>query len=200
MGSKFKKIFQTLAVSGICCIIFIGFGYFYLKGANKKVQNEAPKVPYSYTPENTGILLDIGGSKTLYYLDFLNKELCIIFVGDSFDPDDIYGYCVDYTVTASYETIEGIVNNIGGIDLTVDGEMLLATGEQVVDYLTTSSDYYERKRQIIRIIAQKISLTGFSKEDFLYIIENSETSLTVPDCYFWSDYITELCKTVKIIN
>ena len=78
--------------------------------------------------------------------------------------------------------------------------MLLATGEQVVDYLTTSSDYYERKRQIIRIIAQKISSTGFSKEDFLYIIENSETSLTVPDCYFWSDYITELCKTVKIIN
>ena len=65
------------------------------------------------------------------------------------------------------------------------------------DYINVCS---KCKLLSIKQIFSKIAQNGFSKKDFLYVIENSETNLTVPDCYYWSDSIEAVCKTVVIVN
>ena len=43
------------------------------------------------------------------------------------------------------------------------------------------------------------SVLGISVAELLGI-ENSETNLTIPDCYYWSDNIQKLCKNLRVIN
>ena len=76
MQNRWKIFFKTLAVSLGCCAVFISVGYFYLKSKTETpVENDVQNVPYSYIPESAGILFDISGEKTLFFLDFANKTL-----------------------------------------------------------------------------------------------------------------------------
>ncbi len=198
---KLKTALKTFLVSLICGVIFVGVGYFYLENAEQPAGNEASSVPYySSVPDNSGVLFDIGGSKTFFYLDFEGEMLKVIFVDQKEITDEIYGYSVDYTITSDYSILAEITDIAGGIDMVVEGEMLRCTGVQVVDILTTSPDYLTLRREIIEKIIENLGKNGFQKQDFLYIIENSDTNLTVPDCYFWDEYISLLCKNVRIIN
>ena len=56
------------------------------------------------------------------------------------------------------------------------------------------------EKQIIKSIIETVAKNGFHKKDFLVIIENSETNLTVPNCYDWENYIGKLCKNTFFIN
>ena len=114
--------------------------------------------------------------------------------------DTLYGYSVDYLIEGDYDLLSGIIDIAGGIEMENGEEVLRFTGVQVTDILSRTTDREELRRKIISKIIEKIRETGFQKADFLYIIENSNTNLTVPDCYYWSDYITDLCTNARIIN
>ena len=93
-----------------------------------------------------------------------------------------------------------IVDRVGGIDVEIDGNKYAYTGVQVEELITTTVLEEDLKKQLILEIINQISKNGFSKEDFLCIIENSKTNLTLPDCYLWEDYIMDTCKTVRFVN
>jgi len=187
----------------LCFIIFLAVGYAYLTSiTNTEVQNnDISSVPYSSVPENTGVLFDIAGSAALFYLDFEGETVSIIYGDNALEYDtEIYGYPIDYTVNADYSLITHIVDSIGGIDLLISGEQLTLTGVQVTELLTTTTESQELSRNITEKIIERISQNGFLRQDLLYIIENSETNLTVPDCYYWSDNLQRLCKNSRVIN
>ena len=184
----------------MCCTVFIGAGYFYLSSKMKTpVKSEVKDIPYSYSPESAGILFDISGSKTLIYLDFEGSCVSAVFADDK-DSEEIYGYPVDYTVSSDYSLLGGIIDILGGLELNINDENLTYTGVQVTDILTTTPHTGELRKEIIEKIFSSIADKGFSRNDFLYIIENSNTDLTVPDCYFWQDSMSEISKTVRIIQ
>ncbi len=202
MKNKFKYLLNLLAVCFCVGIIFIGSGYLYLNRELTPTENKNPSVPYyPESPENKGVMFEICGERVLFFLNFENSSLSVLF-DDSETPlgGKLYGYSVDYKVTGDYDLLAGIIDIAGGIELETEKEVLRYTGVQITDILSRETEREELIRQIILVLTEKISKMGFQKKDFLYIIENSETNLTVPDCYYWSEYINKLCSNVKIIN
>jgi len=92
------------------------------------------------------------------------------------------------------------VDILGGIEMSDGEEVLRYTGVQISDMLSRNADSDAISREIILKLVEKIEKTGFQNEDFLYIIENSNTDLTVPDCYYWPEYISAICGNVQIVN
>ena len=178
-------------------------GYFYLNSNITETENRVSDIPYSSSNvQNAGILLEICDSKTFFYLDFEGNDLLVIFPDESVSVtvDSLYGYSINYEISGDYSLVSDIVDILDGIEMTQNGEKLRFTGVQICDMLARSDEYSELKRQLISKILEKIGEQGFEKKDFVYIIENSKTDLTVPDCYFWSDYISGLCKNARFIN
>ena len=192
----FKTVFFTLFL----LMFFIGVGYFYLSGHISNVQNEVEKVPYyDYVPQNTGLLFNVLDNKTLAYLDFENQSLRVCFIEGDISQNNIYGYEIDYEIEADLSLVSEIVDILGGIDLNINGEALNYTGAQIKEILEKNTDDMIEK-QIIKSIIETVAKNGFHKKDFLVIIENSETNLTVPNCYDWENYIGKLCKNTFFIN
>lgn len=202
MRKKLKLFLSTVAVCSVCCAIFVGVGYFYLNSKIENVQQNTLSVPYySQEPDNVGVMIEIGQHKTFFFLDFYYKSISVIFDADDLTENgNILGYQVDHYILADYSLLSGIIDIVGGIELETEGEALRYTGVQITDMLSTSTDYDRLERTVITKIMKKISENGFQKDDFLYIIENSDTTLTVPVCYYWSDYIKELCDSVNEVN
>jgi len=200
-----RKIKYTLNLITVCllvCIIFIGSGYLYLSRELKPAEKKEESVPYYQAlPDNAGLLLDICGDRLLFYLNFEEKNIRIIF--DSSETkagDSLLGYPVNYVVNGDYNLLAGIIDCVGGVELHLGDETLRHTGVQVSDILSRTTHREDIIREIIPSFFKKIQKNGFQKSDFLYIIENSDTNLTVPECYNWSDYIKELSSDIRIIT
>ena len=182
--------------------VFVVSGYFYLNNKLEPAEINQESVPYySSAPENAGVLFNICEDKLLCYMDFEKSEINLLFCKDELNAGDrLYGYSVDYVVNGDYDLLTGIIDRLGGIELENDGETLRYTGVQISELLSRTAEREEIRRKIIPQILKKVNCNGFQKADFLYIIQNSDTNLTVPDCYYWSDYIMRLSANSKIIN
>lgn len=182
----------------MCCSVFVGAGYYYISANLQPTENKTESVPYSQeNPQNAGILLDISGDETYFYLDFESEKLFVTL--KPFEDAENYGYSVDYTATADYEVLSNVVDYVGGIDMSVDGAMLRCTGIQVCS-IYESSAKGDIKREIIEKICDKIAENGVALDFFAGIIENAETDLSIPDCYFWDEKIQILCRNLQIID
>jgi hypothetical protein len=88
--SSFKIFLKTFVITGWCVVLFVGFGYYYLKSQDIKTQNQIEKVPYySQVPENKGVLLNMGGDNIYFYLDFEKMQTVVIL-----DYEEIFIYNV----------------------------------------------------------------------------------------------------------
>lgn len=182
----------------MCCSVFVGAGYYYINANLQPVENEAESVPYSQeSPQNAGVLLDISGDETYFYLDFESEKLYVTL--KPFEDSENYGYSVDYTITTHYEILSNIVDYVGGIDMSVDDTILRCTGIQVCSIYQSSANG-KIKREIIEKICEKITENGVALDFFANIIENSQTDLSIPDCYFWDEKIQILCRNLQIID
>lgn len=200
-----SKILKNVLIIFLSGVIFLGVAYAYLAyNTNKKLMATEQKdstVPYKSLPKNCGIVIAFPNDKALLaYLDF--NENCIRLVNvEKYDSDcsHYYGYTADYTVKASYDLLQEMVDRVGGVDIEQNGTVMRYTGTQVVDLF--SSGYTGNMRgQLISQIFKKISKNGFSKEDVIYLIENCETDISFIDCIYWIDYIKEMSDNVKFAN
>ena len=206
-GDKMKKklnlIFKVTAVSLMAGVMFFAVGYSYLTVTQKEdvTDNSVSSVPYYSVPENAGVMFEIGSRKTFIYLDFEEENASVIFADDLKNyNDEIYGYCVDYRIKTDDELLAGIIDILGGIDIEFENETLNCTGIQVLELIQTENDTATFRRKVTEKIIERIGEKGMMGEDFLYIIENSKTNLTLPDCYFWAEHIANLCKRVRYVN
>ena len=200
-----KKIVQTVLFTVICTSLFLGASFGYLKyNLNMKTINTEQKqggIPYKKTPSNCGVSFVFeNDSACILYLDF--KKTCINVIDIPEFDEKIYlynGFTNDYQIYFTDELLCGIIDRIGGIDLTFEEETLRYTGSQVIEYLLKDNTN-KVKRQIISQIFEKISKNDFSKDDFVYIIENSKTNLRLIDCIYWIGYLKDMSATVNFIE
>ena len=201
MKRKIFGIIKLWLLCIVCCSLFVGGGYFYLRKNFKEAENKVSSVPYSFSaPDNKGILLEVCGSFTFLYLDFEEEILKIIIPAGNEYGEEIYGYPIDFTVSADYRFVAAVIDYADGIELDLNGETLRYTGVQIADILSRTVDTAELKRKIITALMQKIGENGIDGEVFHYTVESTETDITVPDCYSWEKYIAVLCKNGRIIN
>lgn len=198
---KIFGIIKLLCLCVICCSLFVGGGYFYLRQSFKEAENKVSSIPYSFSaPENKGIMLDICGGLTFLYLDFSEERLKVIIPPETEYGEEIFGYPIDFTVKTDYTFVSGLIDCADGIELNLDGETLRYTGVQIADILSRTVDASELKRQIIAALLEKIGENGIDGEFFDFLVESTDTDITVPDCYYWEKFITKLCKNGGIIN
>ena len=201
MVIKMRTYLRALFWGLLAALIFIGVGISYVSSEKKAAQNETESVPYySAYPESKGVLFDFLGDKTLLYFDFEGKSLSVVYPDEISEENKIYGYPIDFRVSADYSLLEYIIDAVGGIVLKIGEETLSLTGVQVSNILETNTEREELRREIAEQIILKISKQGFDRENVLYIIENSKTDLTVPDCYYWSEHLKEVCQLPRMVN
>ena len=186
-------------------VIFFFGAYAYLDYNLNKQTAEADQkdytVPYENLPDNAGIAFLLpDSSAVIAYLDFENRCINVINI-DAYDITNnlYYGYTIDFIVETDYQLIGGIVDRVGGVNIQLNGETLRYTGVQVIDLISVNSGA-NIKPQLITQIFKQISENDFSKDDFIYIIENSKSNLTVVDCIYWLDYIGEMRGNINFVN
>lgn len=200
-----KGLFKKAFIVVFSALIFFFGAYAYLDyNFSKKVSEADQKdytVPYKNIPDNTGIAFLLpDNSGVVAYLDFENSCINVINVENYDIGNDLYyGYTVDFVVEVDYELIGGIADRVGGVNISINGETLRYTGVQVIDLISVNSDK-SIKTQIIMQIFKQISENDFSKDDFVYIIENSKSNLTVVDCIYWLEYIDEMSRNINFVN
>ena len=199
-----KSILKKALIIFLSGAIFFGAAYAYLQHSfnetAKRAEQKDYTVPYERLPENCGIAFVFPeGSALLAYLDFEESSIKLLDLPDFQVQTEYFGYTADYTVQVSYELIGGIIDRIGGISIEYGGETLRYTGVQVVDLIADGS-VKDLKKQIILQIFNGISKNNFSKDDFVYIIENSKSNLSIIDCIYWLDYIGDMCNRISFVN
>ena len=200
-----KGIFKRIFIVLFCCTLFFSAAYLYLDNtigkASFKTDQKDEETPYKLLPQNSGIVFILpDNSAVMAYLDFESNCINLVDVEQYDQSQTVYhGYPAEYNVQVSYALIEGIVDRIGGINLDFQGESLRFTGSQTVAIIK-QSDIKEIKRQLIFEIFNCMAKNNFSKGDFVYIIENSKSNLSIVDCIIWMDYIRDMCKNVNFVN
>lgn len=212
-GDFMKKIFKKnlkiffilISVILCCCTIMIGGAYFYLELSLNTADADTTEsnIPYAAPlPDSAGILLTLpDNSGYMVYLDFYGEQVLIAAIENTNEPTtDYFGYPVSYTVKADYNLVEGLIDRLGGLEIYDNGETLRYTGIQVLEKVHSFTNNTDLKKMVVNIFFDRIAEVGFSKGDFVYIIENSDTDLTVPDCYYWPPYLTDIAGNARFIN
>ena len=196
MKKRIKKFLKIGAFLLCFELIIFGCGYLYLDSRLKKTTANEPidSVPY-YTqiPENKTVLFTVCKDKILFDLNFQEELINIIFLENEAES---YGYTVDYNLSCNYEMVGYLVDIAGGVEF----DDLRHTGVQITEMLEYNEQSIGTKQLIIQNIIKGIANSGFTKENLLYILENSETDLSFSKCFEWVDFIPKLCRFVRFVN
>lgn len=200
-----KNFFRILIVFIASMAIFLAFSYFFLdksiNSSQKSADNKAENVPYYSHPENCGLkFLFPNGKSLLIFLDFEDEILYTIDANMDFEDDESYvGYPVDYKCEFDYYTLSLFFDRIGGIDLESEEGIYHLCGIQICDML--SADHSEDLQfKIISAVCEKIAKNGLNDDDFVFLLNNCKTDLTMPVCIYWREYIRNLFENVVFVN
>ncbi len=200
MKKENKIFFKCVFISVLTFALFVSVGYIFVSENAKKVDSNVESVPYTQeTPKNAGILFNINGSETYIYLNFDEQKITISLRPDEPFENEIYGYPLDFTVTATSDLICVMADYLNGLELDIEGENYRYTGVQIKDILATENGQ-EFKAKLIKSICTRSISSRPQVDFFAAIIENSQTNLNLVDCYFWDDYITDLCENLHFID
>ncbi len=188
----------------LCALAFFltSLGVLWQEGSTQTEKNQVSEPYFPPPPQNTPIMFlwEEGGGE-IVYLDFEQCEIVVTILPENCDENAalVYGYRDFEAVKANYLLIVSLVDRLGGIEVIKNGEALRLTGAQIASFVGQGEDF-ATKREVISAIFQKIAISGFSNNDFMFIINNSNTTLSFPDCYGWDGKIAEMAKNTKIIN
>lgn len=204
----FKAVLIFIGIIILCIGIMVGSAYIYIESSIRTADAATSKSSEPYNeplPSSVGILFKLPSNNGyLFYLDFLNSELLIACIDnlteDTEGTQEYYGYPVSYRLSCSNEFIADFIDRIGGIEFYENGKNLRYTGYQIVDKVQSLKDNRDLKREVLRRIFDKISDVGLTKDDFAFIISQTDTDLTIPDCYFWPPYFTKIAEKARFIN
>lgn len=197
---RWFKIFFFLLCFGLT--VFTA-GYFYLDSQLERVyvSNKTESVPYYSAPESKGFMFDICGDKLLLHFNFAEETVSVVYPPhDLSTATDIYGYSIDYYINCDYKLVGYLTDTVGGVELENESEIYRYTGSQITEMLEYSSVKTNLKREITKKLIEGISQNGFTKENLLYITENSETDLSFSDGILFVDYIADTCSFIRFVN
>ena len=200
-----KNFLRLLIVFILSTAVFLAFSYFFLdssiKSSQKTTDKKTENIPYYSPPENCGLkLLFPNGNSLLIFLDFEREIIYNIDTNmGSYANGSYFGYPVDYKCEFDYYTLSLFFDRIGGIDLESEEGFYHLCGIQICDLLSeNNSDDLSFK--VISAVFDKIAKNGLSDDDFIFLLDNCKTDLTMPVCLNWRDYIRDLFKNVVFVN
>lgn len=181
--------------------IALSFGVFALAGLiflpltfseKAPVGEEASNIPYTESPKSSGILyLHEDGSGALIFLNFEQKTTAVNLFLDNAETKALsVGYEINYTVRGSDAFLCELCDRLGGIDLVEKESIYRFTGAGLAEKLAFSSSL-EEKAEISEGFFKKISKICFTREDFQFIIESTETNLNFPVCFSWENVLKD---------
>ena len=199
---KFKKYFKTALLLFFSTLIFFGLSYFYLSSSlernKKQTEKNEEHISYYEDIENCGIKVSLPGEiNLLIYLDFTKEISYIIYIDNNMG--DYFGYSEDYKITFDYQTLSLFIDRFGGIDMPADYEMQRYTGVQICDMLQQDKSK-EFIYDLLDAQFKKISQIGISNEDFVFLIKNTSTNLTVPVCFYWPEHMQNMFSNATFVN
>ncbi len=200
-----KSVLKKLFIIFLCLCLFLGLSYAYLyfnfNNDIKATDEKDNTVPYRNLPDNAGVAFLLPyDSAVLMYLDFEKEYINVINIEQYDEYNHLYyGYNVDFTVEIDYPLIGEIVDMVGGVEISLDNKIMRYTGIQIIDFISTNMQS-NIKNDIINEIFSRISKNGFSKDDFIYIIENSNSDLSVVDCVYWFTYLDQMFCNINFVN
>ena len=198
MKTKNLKIFTFIIYFLVLVLIFVLIGYIYLSSGTEKVDQKIYSEPYEYTPENCGIIIDLPFAKSFYYLDFKENEIKSFFV-DKLDSDgkECCGYPVNFTVKGGDLLLAKIIDAVGGTDLTKDGVIMHFSGDMALSEIESAVNKQEILKNIAESAFKSIAQNGIKRDDIIGFLEYAETNLTVPDFYYWPDFLKLMAANYK---
>lgn len=194
----------------MCCVLSVVLLFVFtvmlnLQSNGQKVDVQPENIPYSIgTPhESYGILMRFagGGSEYFCFDGKENKTNVIVLSGGATESDvNKLGYDVFETMDITYDVLAKLIDRFGGIEFKNGADGILKhTGVQVAEMLSKTTDISFRK-QVIELVLLKIKAKGFSREDLLFLINNSETTLNFPKGYYIPDAIGASLQNIIFVN
>lgn len=201
-----KTVLQITTVILASALIFTAF-VFALTRVKPLVSISVPKddVPYEAQPDypdDTTLFLSFeDGYSICMKLQFKNRFIdAIIIEGNEKTACESYGFYPTETINCSYSFIMDFIDTIDGITLDIFGEDMRYTGVQVCNILAVNNSHTETKTKILKAVFNKIYKIGFSSEALSCIMNETDNTLSVPDCYGWTLFLGEMCNCYNIVN
>ncbi len=200
-----KQTVLSVFLAVVCsAVIFAAFILIFLKEPASSVKGNTESVPYGnyYDSESCGFLVRFrDGNSVFLNFDFEDSKTSVLLLPNGTDSDAVstYGYTVYKTIDTDYTFLARFTDRLGGIELSENGKSYKYTGVQVKEKLSSSIDKALR-RQIIKQFLGCFNSQGLTKEDLVFIIENTETELNFPDAYNLAPAISDVSKTINFIN
>lgn len=204
--AKWRQIgvFSLAVLVTAATFVLLAVGILWQGSGNKNAnKNQSGEIYTPPPPQNTALMfLWAEGGGEIFYLDFADKKITATILPKNCDENAalVYGYHEFEAVKADFLLVSSVIDRLGGIEIETNGEKLRFTGMQVTSYVLSDFDDFSLKRQVILSLFEKIASKGFSNDDFMFIINNSNTTLSFPDCYGWETKIAEMAKNLTIIN
>lgn len=202
---KFSVYLKTLLVCIILSVVLLAVFIISLTASNKPVSQTPQKVPYysSSAPSEYGALICFreGGSIFLEF-NYDSEKTFVLLLGNSATGDEVTsrGYDLDVILEADYSFLAELIDRFGGILLNTESDGLLNfTGVQITELLSKSSDMEFRRRVAERLLGQ-IYKEGFTLDDIMFLLENTQSPLSYPSAYFLNETISAATKQTVFIN
>ena len=192
MKKSFLLFIKSFVFTSLLLIFFVGYGYLFLNSGASFTEVKENKVPYyEQKPKNTNIKINYN---IMLFLDFGKEELRVLFL----DSNDNYDYDNEFYLNCDINILADLIDLLGGVELEINNENLSYTGTQMKGIINDKNELIYKK--ITREVIEKISQKGLLREDILNIIKNSETNITVNDCFDWDKFVKNLCINVLFLN
>ena len=151
-------------------------------------------IGYDDYPENKGILITFEDTSGLFiYFDFSSLSTYgYVFSQDAAENAEEIPFFKDYTIKAEKELIFSLCDRLGGIEMRdKQGEESLYFSPALISFCEKELSEEERLQLCISFF-DKFAKTGLSSEDFMFIIENTQTDLSYSVVYDWIPHIKEM--------
>ena len=165
--------------------------------ANLQTQEKEENIPYYTSQEALGVLIKLDNKEIFANLDFANNTTSLIFENSAFLALK-NEFNIDYYLTISFETLEEMIDSLGGIELSLNNENLSYTGNQITALLKERQDG-ELLVQISEEICRKIAESTINETVIQNLLANSEGTFLLKDYYLYSDSLNKVFQNVRII-
>ena len=200
-----KQTILSVFLAVVCsAAIFVAFIFIFLNEPVSLVKGNTQSVPYGtyYDSESCGFLVRFrDGNAVFLNFDFEDSKTSVLLLpnGTGSDIVSTYGYTGYKTIDTDYAFLARFADRLGGIELNDGEKSYKYTGVQLKDRLSSTTDK-ELRRQIIERFLGCFYSRGLTKEDLVFIIENTNTELNFPDAYNLAPAISDVSKTINFIN
>jgi hypothetical protein len=199
------KLFITFICVFLASFLFF-MGILFVFTRENLMGADVPKtdVPYdaNFIPNNTTLLLTFPDNYgAVIEFKFKEKFINALILKDATKESvKEYGFFVDHTAECDYSFMMDFIDKIDGIDLALDGKSYRYTGVQICNLVASFKDDTPLRAKILEGVFNKISNSGLRTEALYCIIEDTNTTLSVPSCYGWCEYMKETCSSFNILN